>query len=317
MIFAGKFISFISHRNFLLSSALVIGLLLGKNTWILPDASVYILALVMIFATSDFSFRSFANPVESLKTLSITFFLNYVVFGGLLLLISHFLFPGSELWIGCVLLAASPPGPSVVPFTAIMKGDVSFGVIGLFGLHLVAIIAAPMILLFFTGNEVSPYIILLILLKTVIIPLLLSRPLRHPVLIPHVRKIKGKIINWGFFLIIVPIVGQSTRVMSENPDLIWQSIVLFILTMFVTAAAFLIISLHLRIPGSRTIASIFFLTTKSSAFAAVVVFAMENEAAGIPAAVHAFFVTLFFLLFSSLRPLLQKSTLFGHDQEKS
>lgn len=301
MSLLSKILFLLNHRNFLLSFALVLGLLLGKNTWILPEISVYILAVVMIFATVDFSFGVFKKPAESLKALSFSFLLNYVIFGGLLLFVARFFFPGSELWVGCVLLAASPPGPSVVPFTAIMKGDINFGVIGLFGLHLIALVAAPMILLIFTGsNSIDPIIILIILVKTVVIPLILSRPLRHSKILPEVRKIKGKVINWGFFLIIVPIVGQSSGVMQANPELIWQSIVLFVITMFGSALMFHFFARIRNMKTESIVASSFFLTTKSSAFAAVVVFALENEAAGIPAAVHAFFVTIFFLVYSNL-----------------
>jgi bile acid:Na+ symporter, BASS family len=299
-----KFWYLINHRNFLLSFALILGLLLGENTWFLPQISVYILALVMVFATVDFSFDVFRKPIESLSALSVSFLLNYIIFGGLLLLITHLLFPQSQLWIGCVLLAASPPGPSVVPFTAIMKGDVNYGVVGLFGLHIIALVVAPLILIAFTGtNVVDPWIILIILLKTVVVPLFLSRPLRHPQILPKVQKIKGKIINWGFFLIIVPIVGQSTQVMLNNPKLIWQSIVLFVITMFIAALIFNVAAKKLSFKPQRIITSSFFLTTKSSAFAAVVVFALQDEAAGIPAAVHAFFVTIFFLLYSNLKKI--------------
>jgi bile acid:Na+ symporter, BASS family len=297
-----KALYLLSHRNFLLSFALVLGLILGENTWILPEISVYVLALVMIFATVDFSFGVFRQTVLSIKTLGFTFFLNYIVFGGLMLLMARFLLPGNELWVGCVLLAAAPPGPSVVPFTAIMKGNVSMGVIGLFGLHLIALAATPLILIALTGQSVvQPLVILIILLKTVVVPLILSRPLRHKTILPVVRKIKGKVINWGFFLIVVPIVGQSVTVMSANPHLIWQSILLFVCTMFLTAVMYNFIALRLKADKKSIIASTFFLTTKSSAFAAVVVFALENEAAGIPAAVHAFFVTLFFLVYSNLK----------------
>jgi bile acid:Na+ symporter, BASS family len=298
-------LSLINHRNFLLSFALILGLILGDNTWILPQISVYVLAVVMVFATVDFSFGIFKKPLLSLKILGWTFTLNYLIFGGIILLISRYLFPGNELWIGCVLLAASPPGPSVVPFTAIMKGDISTGVIGLFGLHLLALIAAPLIFVLFTGSSIiDPAVILIILAKTVVAPIIVSRPLRHPKVLPVIQKVKGKVINWGFFLIIVPIVGQSTHVMSMNPQLIWQSILLFLITMFLSAFLFNIISLKLKVDRAKIIAYSFFLTTKSSAFAAVVVFAMEDKVAGIPAAVHAFFVTLFFLAYSSLKTYL-------------
>jgi bile acid:Na+ symporter, BASS family len=296
-----KIIKILSHRNFLLTSALVFGLLLGEKTLVLAQASVYILALVMVFATVDFSFSVFAKPKQSLVLLSKAFFLNYIVFAAVLLSLSYFLFPGSELWVGCVLLAASPPGPSVVPFAAIMKGDVNYGVIGLFGLHLIALVATPLIMVLFTGNNMAnPMILILVLLKTIVVPVIISRPLRHKKVLPFVQKIKGKIINWGFFLIILPIVGQSKSVMIQNPKLITESIVLFFITMFVVAFVYVVIERKRRTDVKNIITSGFFLTTKSSAFAAVVVFTVGNETAAIPAAVHAFFVTVFFLVFSNV-----------------
>jgi len=291
-------VHFINHRNFLLTAALIIGMILGEHTFFLPSASVYILAIVMVFATVDFSFSAFRNYKQTIRIITWAFFLNYLLFGGLLVLFAYYVFPESGLWLGCVLLAASPPGPSVLPFSAILKGNIIFGVIGLFGLHLIALFFAPLILFFFTGNnEISPVLVLIILLKTIIIPLILSRPLRHKKIYPIVSKMKGTVINWGFFLIVVPIVGQSMAVMSANPQLLWQSIALFVVTMFILAGIYNFTAFAFRLPKADVIASTFFLTTKSSAFAAVVVFQIADKVAGVPAAVHAFFVTIFFLVY--------------------
>ena len=302
MTIFNKLIHFAGHRNFLLSLALILGLVLGKNTWILPDISVYVLAVVMTLAMSGFSFSVFRKPVEASKMTGLAFLLNYIVFGGVLLLTAHLIAPGSELWLGCVLLAASPPGPSVVPFTAIMKGNINLAVIGLAALHLLALFFAPLILIMLTGNNlIDPKIIVVILAKTIIAPLIFSRPLRNRHILPHVEKIRGKLINIGFFLIIVPIVGQSAHVMILNPALICQSMLIFAVTMFLSALVFHIMATKIGMKTESIIASVFFLTTKSSAFAAVVVFALNEETAGIPAAVHAFFVTIFFIGYSALK----------------
>jgi len=307
--FISTVLSFINHRNFLLSFALVLGLYLGNDTWILPDISVYILAIVMVFATLDFDFNSFVKGRKSLSIVGYSFLLNYIAMGGLMLLICYFLFPKSELWIGCVLLAAAPPGPSVVPFSAIMKGNVNVSVLGLFGLHILAIVFAPLILILFTGNsDISVYLILGILLKTIVIPIIVSRPLRHKYVYSKVVKLRPNVINWGFFLIILPIVGQSKEVMMLKPELIWQSILLFTLTMFVAGFLFYSFSLKKNKNIKDTISYTFFLTTKSSAFAAVVVFATGNVLASIPSAVHAFFVTIFFLVFSAYVKIKEKKS---------
>ena len=242
----------LNHRSFILLTALLFGLILGDRTSYISPASVYVLALVMIFATVDFSFKDFTDVKTSFKILSITFLLNYIVLGGALLLICHLFFGESELWLGCVLLAASPPGPSVVPFSAMMKGNISYGVIGLFGLHLIALVAAPLILLIFSGSiETITTVTIAVLIKTVIIPLIMSLPLRHKKIIDKARKYKGNVINWGFFIIILTIVGQSKKMMFSNPTLVWESIVLFSSTMFVGALVYNIVAIRLNIRPQR------------------------------------------------------------------
>ena len=129
--------------------------------------------------------------------------------------------------------------------------------------------------------------------------------MRHKLLIEKVKKIKGKVINWGFFLIIVPIVGQSRQIMFENQHLIWESLLLFTILMFVWPLIFNFIGFKTGVKKEIIIADTFFLTTKSSAFAAVVVFATGQSIAGIPAAVHAFFVTLVFIAYSAIATKLK------------
>ncbi len=171
-----------------------------------------------------------------------------------------------------------------------MKGDVNRTVIGLSGLHLIAVVLAPLILILFAvETAVEPRIILVLMLKTIVMPLIISSILRHKLLLHKVKAIKGKVINWGFFLIILSIVGLSRQVIFENMNLIWESMLLFAVVMVDWSLIFHWISLKAHTQRETIIADTFFLTTKSSAFAAVVVFATEQTAAGIPAAVHAFF----------------------------
>jgi hypothetical protein len=105
---------------------------------------------------------------------------------------------------------------------------------------------------------------------------------------------------------VVPIVGKSMTVMSANPQLLWQSIVLFVITMFIVAGIYNFTAFAFRLPKADVIATTFFLTTKSSAFAAVVVFQIADKVARVPAAVHAFFVTIFFLIYPFLLKGIRK-----------
>lgn len=200
---AGKILN---HRNFVLSLAIVTGLILGKQTEFLSDISTWTLALVMVASTSGFTFRSWIPVKKALVPIGLSVLLNYLLFGMLVIGLSRLFFPGEEnfpIWMGFVLIAAAPPGPSIIPFSTMLKGDINFSVSGVLGLHLVAMILAPAIVWIFLGESViNPYKIFEILVVLILIPLMISRLLRHPKVLPTVDKVRSIVVKWGFFLVI-------------------------------------------------------------------------------------------------------------------
>ncbi len=296
----------VNHRNFILSLSLVMGFLLGENTAGLASVSVWILALVMVFSTSGFSFSEWKPWKQTARIMLQSFLLNYLLFGILLIGVG-FLFFSSELMItGLILLAVSPPGPSVVPFTAVMKGDVRYAVTGVFGLHLLAIAITPIALYFLLGESaISPMAVVVIMLKVIVGPLIVSRLLRHPKLLPTVEKIRGNVINWGFFLVVMPIVGLSKGLIMQSPDLVLLNSLLFFALMFGGGFLFNLVATKLGAKQNRIVAANLMFTTKSSAFAAVASFSLLPRETALPAAIHAVFVTVYFIVYESV---LRKST---------
>lgn len=296
----------VNHRNFILSLSLVMGFLLGENTAGLASVSVWILALVMVFSTSGFSFSEWKPWKQTAGIMLQSFLLNYLLFGILLIGVG-FLFFSSELMItGLILLAVSPPGPSVVPFTAVMKGDVRYAVTGVFGLHLLAIAITPIALYFLLGESaISPMAVVVIMLKVIVGPLIVSRLLRHPKLLPTVEKIRGNVINWGFFLVVMPIVGLSKGLILQSPDLVLLNSLLFFALMFGGGFLFNLVATKLGAKQNRIVAANLMFTTKSSAFAAVASFSLLPRETALPAAIHAVFVTVYFIVYESV---LRKST---------
>jgi BASS family bile acid:Na+ symporter len=296
-----KGLHILNHRNFILSLSLILGFILGENTILLADYSVWILALVMVFATSGFAFSDWKPWTKTLGQITHAFFLNYILFG-LLLIGSGYLFFSDEMMIaGLVLLALSPPGPSVVPFTAVMKGDLKYAVTGVFGLHLLSIVVTPFALMWLLGKSaISPEAVIIIMAKVIVGPLIISRFLRHSKIYPTVEKVRGHVINWGFFLVVMPIVGLSKGLILGNPEFLWLNILIFTVLMFGGGLLFNLISKLLKIDNGRTIAANLMFTTKSSAFAAVASFTLLPRETALPAAVHAIFVTLYFIVYDGL-----------------
>lgn len=307
-----RILSIVNHRDFVLTLALIMGFLLGEKTQPLAELSVYSLALVMVFSTTGFSFRSWYPPGPAVRTFLHAAFLNFVLFG-LLLILFGWLFFSSEhyfpFYIGLVLVAASPPGPSVIPFSSMLQGDNAYAVTGVFGLHLLAIVLSPLMLLLFLGQSlINPFSIVEIMAKLIILPLIISRILRHPKVLPGVEKIRNTVVKWGFFLVIAPIVGMSASLFVEEPLSVLKIAAVVFLMMFVPGIIYHLLMIRLGKSRSFIISSTLMMVIKSSAFAAVTAFTFFSGDAGValPAAVVSVFVTLFIIFYSFVVRLSEK-----------
>jgi bile acid:Na+ symporter, BASS family len=301
-----KILRIINHRDFVLSMALVTGLLLGDHSRPLAEISVITLALVMVFATTGFSFKSWIPLRNALQPLLLSSLLNFVVFGLALTGFAYLFFsnnpenPYFPYFVGFVLVAAAPPGPSVIPFAAILKGDNNFSVTGVFGLHLIAMLLTPLILLLFLGESlINPKAIFIIMVKLIIIPLIISRFLRHPRLLPSVEKYRETFIKWGFFLVIVPIMGMSSKVFFTEPGPVLIMSLILIITMYILGFANHMLMDKLGMKRPTIISSTLMMTTKSSAFSAVAAFTFfqGEPMIALPSAVVSVFVTLFIIVY--------------------
>jgi len=297
---------FLNHRDFVLTLALVLGFVLGERLKLLAELSVYSLGVVMVFATSGFSFSNWWPLRKVVAPIAWSMLLNYLVFGLVVFVLGWMLLDTGDyrpFFVGMVLLIASPPGPSVVPFATMLKGDSNFAITGVFGLHLLAMLIAPLILLLVLGQTViEPMGIFLIMLKTIFIPLLVSRVLRHRRLITEVKKIKDGVIKWGFFLVIAPIMGMSSRVLFSEPYPLLVITAIFLFAMFVVGLGYFMVMRTKGFAQPFLISSTLMLTTKSSAFAAVVAFSFfaDDPRVALPAAIVSVLVTLFVVVFSLL-----------------
>jgi predicted Na+-dependent transporter len=308
-----KAINIINHRDFVLSAAIVCGLILGEQIKVIADFSIWILAVIMVFAISGFSFRSWIPVKNALKPIAISILLNFVIFGAVLISLAWLFFRSSEnfeYYIGLVLIAAAPPGPSIIPFSAMMKGDNSFSVTGVFGLYFAAMIFTPLILLIFLGESlVNPIMIFRILITIIIIPLVLSRFLRHKKVLPIVEKSRDTIMKWGFFMVITIIVGSSSSVIFSQPASVLIISGVFAISMYVLGAVYHIFMKKRKKRLDFIISSTFILVIKSSAFSAVaaLTFFPNQPNVALPSAILSLFVTMFIIFYSRFVAFTEKS----------
>lgn len=300
-----RILNIVNHRDSVLVMALVFGLIMGERTRPLADISMWSLAFVMVFSTTGFTFRSWIPVSNMLRPLAISLFLNYVVFGLTIIGLSWIFFHESyfPFFAGLVLIAAAPPGPSVIPFSTLIDGDTSFSVTGVFGLHLLAMLLTPLILLIILGQAlINPVEIFWIMARLILIPLVISRLLRHPRILPGVEKVRNTAVKWGFFLVVSPIVGMSVPVLQSEPLFVLKISGLIFFAMFVMGSLYHYLMVIMRKGRGFIISSTLMMVIKSSAFAAVAAFRFfpDDPRVALPSAVVSVFVTLFIIFYSML-----------------
>jgi hypothetical protein len=156
-------------------------------------------------------------------------------------------------------------------------------------------------LLFLGRSLVSPEAISLILLRLIVIPLILSRFLRHRKAIPVMDKYRNTFVKWGFLLIIMPIVGMSRDIIFSRPDVLLKISIVFAIVMFLIGFLYDRLMGKMGMDASTVVSSTLGFVIKSSAFSGVVAIQFFNEETATPSAVLSIFVTLYVIFYSFFR----------------
>lgn len=287
----------LNNRTFILVLAFVGGIGCNEIAVYLEPFIMPALALVLIASTTQVSIRDFLPIKVTLRFVLQALLLNYLLLGSTILLLSWWLMPTRDLWIGYVLVAAAPPGIAIVPFTYILNGNFQVSLLGTFGAYLFSLILTPFLIFVFTGETaVSPLSVFSSMLFLIFIPFLLSQILNSiPFSIP-INKWRGTIINWGFFVVIFTVVGVNQDVFLKAHHILLPVSLVAIMSSF--ALAFLVDfwSRRFHIQDADRKSYILLATIKTSAFAAAVGLNLYNEAASIPGAVISAWYALYFIV---------------------
>lgn len=294
-------ISVIKNRNTLLVATIVLALLWGDIAHEFKHFTFFILSIVLSFSTSGIVIAEMGSKKEILKSMSLGLTLNYLLFGFVLIVTAYFLSPTKEIFWGFVVIAATPPGVAIIPFSIMLGGDLKRSTLATLGGFLVSVFMAPLIIKFFTGNsdlEIGPLLISMV--KLIIVPMLISRLLLIKPIKPFTEKFRGKIVNWGFAIIIFIAVGINRHVFLSNFDVLLRvSLVLFI-SMFVLGQVYDFILKKMGVEPKERLSQNLILVLKSSGFSVVTALQLFNEEVVIPSAVMSVFV-LAYLLFLSFK----------------
>ena len=284
------------NRNFIFLLSIALGLGLPQAAAWTKPLMLPALALVMMLATinvpNDFFRSARSVMMPSLAGILMT----YLILGGVILASAGLLINDKNLWTGFVLIAAVPPAVAVIPFTAILDGDVPYTLAGTVASYLAALFIMPLMFFVFIGtNFAQPGKLIEIMILLIVFPLFMSRIILYFNLHQRIASFRGVLTDWGFFIVLYTIIGVNRDLIFAKPLMIAPvAIVVF-------AGTFLLGFLIEKIGGlfkieQKNIISLVLLgTLKNQGIAGGLAISLFEKEVALPSAVYSIFMIIYFI----------------------
>jgi len=291
-----KLKNLLRNRNFILISALGIGLLWGGGARWTEPAILPALAIVMTFSTMGVSGNIFCSFRGLLRPSVIGIVMNYFILGIVLLLLNAILIYDEALRFGFILIAAVPPAVAVIPFTYFLKGDETLSLIGTAGAYLGALIIMPLSALLFLGpGFIDPIKLMVIMLELILLPLIVSRLLLRIGIAPRFDSIKGPITNWSFFLLTYTIVGLNRDLILGQPLSLFPVFLIAIASTFLLGWGIEKVGTLFHVPQKILTSLVLLGTLKNYGLAGGLALALFSKKTSVPATVSAIFMIVYII----------------------
>jgi BASS family bile acid:Na+ symporter len=296
-----KLVGLFRDRNFILSLALALGFLLGQGAQWTEKVVLPLLAFVMMLSTTSVTGSLFRSPSRLLAPILAGVTMNYVVLGGLILLLSGLLVPEGPLRIGFIVLASVPPAVGVIPFTGFLDGDVEFSLIGCLSCYLGAFVVTPLILFSLLGLSAGFQVKLFTtLVQLIIIPLALSRILVYTGVASRIASVRGTLINWSFFLVVYTVVGLNRGAFLSRPSSLIPGVVITATTTYLLGYAIDRAGRFLKVDPKKVVSMVLLGTSKNAGFAAGLALTLFGRQTAIPSTIQTILM-LSYVIFLDLK----------------
>ncbi len=286
----------LNNRNFIFLLAMICGLLLPEPASWTKVLMMPALALVMTLATVNVPNDYFLRPRAILAPSLTGIIMTYIVLGGVILAVSTLLITDANLRIGFVLIAAVPPAVAVIPFTAILEGNVSHTLSGTVASYLAALLIMPLMFWTFIGTGFAdPYKLVWIMLLLIVLPLILSRLILLFKWSERIAPVRGLLTDWGFFVVLYSMIGVNRDLIFSKPMAILPVagvvlIATFVLGFVIERAG----ALFKREPKSM-VSLVLLGTLKNQGIAGGLAITLFEKEAALPSAVYSVFMILYIM----------------------
>lgn len=284
------------NRDFILILALTLGLAGGAWARYTEPAVLPLLAVVMTLATMGVEGAVFRSPRALAVPALVGILMNFGVLGGTLLGLKTLIITNEAFSRGFVILATVPPAVAVIPFTALLKGDSSYSLIGSIGCYLGALIITPLAALALLGtNEIQPGKLVIILLELILAPLAASRLLLWTGASRRLEPVKGTITNWSFFLITYTIVGLNRDLFLYQPLSLAPVVLVAMATTFLLGGLIQAAGRLLGLNPAMVVSLMLLGTLKNYALAGGLALTLFDQYTALPATVSTVFMIVYII----------------------
>ncbi len=286
----------LNNRNFLLILAFALGLIFSDFAHYTRELIIPILAVILTASITQVSIKDFFPLKNLLRPFAFSLGFNFIVLGILSLSLAWILLPG-EFWVGYAIIAASPPGAAIMPFTYIRNGDITFSLMGTFTVYLSALVITPLMTFALTGGVlVSPLELFTTMVQIILIPFIVSQVLNKLRLTKYIEAYRGTIIKWGFFIVVFTVIGLNREVFFTNLDILVRIATIALITTFVLGALLQSLLNKTGLVNKQEARSLVLISTiKNMGFASAIALAFFEEIASIPAAITAAVYAIYFI----------------------
>ena len=287
-------IRLLGNRNFIFLMAVGVGLALpGPAAWtalVMMPALALVMTLATINVPNDYFLKPRAILAPSLAGIAMT----YVVLGGVILAASALLVNDPNLWIGFVLIAAVPPAVAVIPFTAILEGNVSYTLSGAVASYLAALLIMPLMFWMFIGTVFTdPCKLIRIMLLLIVLPLILSRLILYFNWQDRIAPYRGLITDWGFFVVLYSMIGVNRDLIFSKPLMVLPIAGVVLISTFLLGFVIEKTGVFLRGDQKNLISLILMGTLKNQGIAGGLAIALFEKEAALPSAVYSIFMIVY------------------------
>ena len=287
---------YLKDRNFIFIAAVILGLGLPQaGAWskhIMLPALAAVMAMATTAVPNDFIRfgRRFLQPFAA------GIILSYFVLGGMLLFLTHLFILNDNIRIGFVLVAAVPPAVAVIPFTAILKGDVSYTLAATVSAYLAALLVMPLMFFLFIDAEFSQTGKLIeVLILLIVLPLVASRIIIFLNWREKIDRFRGPVTDWGFFIVLYTLVALNRDLIFARPDLLLPVVLIIFGAIFFLGFVVERAGNLLNRDRARTTSWVLLSTLKNQGIAGGLAVTLFSEEAALPSAVYTAFMIFYFM----------------------